>query len=319
MFQLKSTGNKISIQRLNSFWHSVKLHRAYLVVFIPVAAYFIIFHYVPMYGVLIAFKEYSIPKGIFRSDWLDPWYFNFQRAFSTILFQRALKNTIIISFLKSIVAFPLPIIFALLLDELPGTKYKKIIQTISYIPHFISWVILAGIIMNLLSPTNGAINYVLGLFGGKPHLFMVDAQAFRPIVFISHVWQSIGWGSIVYLAAIAGIDQEQYESARIDGASRFTMIWRITLPSIVTVIFILFILNIGNILSAGFDQIYNLYNPSTYITGDIIDTYVYRVGLGNMQYSYSAAVGLFKNIIGLTLILTSNAIVKRFSDEGGLF
>jgi putative aldouronate transport system permease protein len=272
-----------------------------------------------MYGVVIAFKQFNVTRGILGSDWLNPLWMNFQRAFSSQLFIRALWNTIVISLLKSVLAFPIPIMFAIFLDELPSVRYKKVIQTISYIPHFISWVIIAGLIRRLLSPSYGAINYIIQLAGGEPHLFLGDPAAFRPIVFVSHVWQSVGHGAIIYLAAIAGIDQEQYESARIDGASRFRLIWHITLPSISTVIFILFILQLGNVLNAGFDQVFNLYSPSIYSTADIIDTYIYRVGLVEMQYSFTTAVGLFKNTIGLALVLISNAIVRRFNEEGGLF
>jgi putative aldouronate transport system permease protein len=294
-------------------------YRAYYVVFLPVAAYFIIFHYIPMYGVVIAFKTFNISKGLLGSPWADPLWLNFQRAFSSQIFQRAFRNTVIISILKSIVAFPAPVVFALLLDELPFTRYKKVVQTISYIPHFISWVILGGIISKLLSPSTGAVNYLITLFGGQPRIFMGDPSAFRPIVLISHIWQSIGWGAIVYLAAIAGIDQEQYESARIDGASRLALIRYITLPCLVPVISILFTLGLAGVLSAGFDQIFNLYNATTYSTGDIIDTYVYRVGLIGMEYGYSTAVGLFKNIVGLILVLSTNAIVRRIDPESALF
>jgi putative aldouronate transport system permease protein len=306
-------------KRFSGIFHSVVRHRGYYLVLLPILVYFFIFRYVPIYGIIIAFKNFIISKGILDSPWMQPLWGHFQRAFKSQVFLRTLKNTFIISFYKSILAFPVPIVFAILLDELPGVKYKKIIQTISYIPHFISWVILGGILRNLLSPSTGAFNYIIVRLGGEAKFFLGDPVYFRSIVLISHIWQSVGYGAIVYLAAIAGIDQEQYESARIDGASRFGLIWNITLPSIISVVFIMFILQIGHLLDAGFDQIFNLYNPSTYATGDIIDTYVYRTGLLDQQYSFSTAVGLFKNLIGLALVLVSNAMVRRLDDEAGIF
>lgn len=272
-----------------------------------------------MYGIIIAFKDFNMGLGIMGSHWAEPFYSNFQRVFTSDVFMRALKNTMFISFLKIVVAFPIPIIFAILIDELPGKKFKKGIQTISYLPYFISWVVLGGIVRTLLSPSFGAVNYVIELFGGSSINFLSEATMFRAIVFFTFVWQTVGYSSVIYLAAISGIDQEQYESARIDGASRLHLIRYITLPCISGVISIMLILNLGTIMNAGFDQIFNLYNPVTYSTGDIVDTYTYRVGLIDFQYSFSTAVSFFKNFIGLGLAILANFIVKRLDPDSALF
>ena len=294
-------------------------HRHYYLRLLPAMAFFIIFCYGPMYGVIIAFKEFNPLLGILKSPWCDPWYKNFTLAFESELFLRALKNTLIISAMKLFLAFPLPIIFAVLIDELPGRKFKKSIQTVSYLPYFISWVIVAGILRNILSTNGGALNTVIVALGGKAVNFFGSKTRFRWLIWFSYIWKSIGYSSVVYLAAISGIDQEQYEAARIDGANRFQLITHVTIPSILPVISILLILNLGSVLSAGFDQIFNMYSPTVYETADILDTYVYRVGLLNQQYSYSAAVGLFKNIIGLLLVLGSNLIVKHVDSDNALF
>jgi putative aldouronate transport system permease protein len=285
--------------------------RYYYLLLIPVIAYFIIFHYIPMYGITIAFKNYTFAEGIFGSKWVG--IANFKRLFDSPLFYTILKNTLNISIQRIIFGFPAPIILALLINEIQHLKFKKIVQTVSYLPHFISWVILAGIIKELLSPTRGAINSLMVLFGQKPIHFLAEPAYFVGVLIISGIWQSVGWGTIVYLAAIAGIDIEQFDSAYIDGANRFQIIWHITLPSIKSVILVLFILSLGGILNSGFDQIFNLYNAMVYSVADVIDTYVYRIGLINMEYSFSTAVGLFKNVIGFILVISSNYIVRKLS------
>ncbi len=272
-----------------------------------------------MYGVSIAFREFNPRKGILGSPWADPWFKYFRQAFHSELFLRSVRNTLIISFLKIVVAFPLPIIFAILIDELPGRRFKKSLQTVSYLPYFISWVVLSGILQNILSQDGGALNVIIQFFGGTPVYFFGRKQLFRGLVFFSYVWKTIGYSSVIYLAAITGIDQEQFEAAKIDGANRFQLIRHITIPCIMPVISIMLILDLGSIMSAGFDQVFNLYSPTVYETADIIDTYVYRVGMVDMKYSYSAAVGLFKNFIGLILVLSSNLIVKRIDPDNGLF
>jgi putative aldouronate transport system permease protein len=280
---------------------------------LPVILYFAIFHYVPIYGITLAFKDFKFSNGILGSPWVG--FANFQKLFSSVFFYRVLTNTLVISIYRLIFGFPAPIILAILLNEMTSLKFKRIVQTVSYLPHFISWVILAGIVTELLSPSRGVINYILSFFGREPIYFLASAEYFRPILIISGIWQSVGWGSIIYLAAIAGIDEEQKEAAYIDGANRFQIIRYIIIPSIIPVISIVLILNLGSILNAGFDQVFNLYNAMVMETGDIIDTYVYRVGLVNMQYSFSTAVGLFKNLIGFFLVISANMVIRRF-DEG---
>ena len=289
-------------------------HYALALMFLPVVAYFVIFKYVPMYGVTLAFKNFNISKGILASPWngLE----NYRKLFRAGTFLRAVRNTAEISLLKLVFGFPMPIILALLLNELRFLRFKKIVQTISYLPHFLSWIILAGLFMQLFSPSSGPVNYILQQFGVSPIYFMADNNWFRFVLIITEIWKGMGWGSIVYLAAIAGINQELYEAAECDGAGRFLCMWYITIPLIAPTIAILFILNLGGIMDAGFDQIFNLYSTVVYESADIIDTYVYRYGLGQMQYSNATAVGLFKNAIGFALVIITNAITKKLGDVG---
>lgn len=279
--------------------------------FLPVLVYYILFHYMPMYGITLAFKDFRISEGINGSPWVG--LKNFQTIFAGYDFYKVLKNTVIISVLKIVCGFPFPIIFALLLNELQSRKYKSVIQTISYLPYLMSWVILGSIIIEILSPSRGMINYIITSLGGESIYFMTKAEYFRSILVISGIWHSVGWNAVIYLAAIAGIDVEQYQSARIDGAGRFQMARYITLPSILPTIAVMLILSMGGILSAGFDQIFNLYNASVYKVADVIDTYVYRMGLANFQYSISTAVNVFKNFVGLILTLAANLFIKKLS------
>ena len=292
----------------------VKRYRfVYLLMAVGVA-YFFIFRYLPMYGVLIAFKDYKFKLGILGSSWVGLKHFS--RVLSNPGFYVVLRNTFVISFLRLVCGFPMPIIFALLLNELSLRRFKKTVQTISYLPHFLSWVVLGGIFAELLSPARGVSTYILKLVGLKPIYFLADAGWARVVVIVTGIWQGVGYGSVIYLASIASIDQEQYEAAYVDGASRWQQAVRITLPNIAPTITILLILSMGGILNAGFDQIFNLYNGLTYETLDIIDTYVYRRGLIDMDYSFSTAVGLFKNVLGLCLMLSTNVIVKKLSGSG---
>lgn len=293
-----------------------KKYPALCVMLLPVIVYFVVFKYVPMAGIVMAFKDYKLGLGIWRSPWngLE----NFEKAFSTITFVRSMKNTLVISLLKMAVGFPAPICFALLLNEVRSSGYKRVVQTISYLPHFLSWVVMAGILSQLLSPNNGAVNYILTRFFGleKPIYFLGDNDYFRGTLVVSDVWKGVGWGSILYLATISSIDPTLYEAAICDGAGRLQRVWYITLPCILPTITIMLILNCGSIMDAGFDQVLNLYNAAVYKTGDIIDTYVYRYGLGKMQYSLGTAVGLFKNLIGFALVVGTNFIAKKISGDG---
>jgi putative aldouronate transport system permease protein len=290
-----------------------KMKLLYLMMLIPIIHLFI-FHYIPIYGIVIAFKKFSPGRGIIDSPWNNFEHFKF--LFTDFLFIRALKNTIIISLLKLVVGFPAPIIFALLLNEIRQAVFKRIAQSISYLPHFMSWVILATMLGEVLSPQRGIVNFVITSFGGQPTNFLAEPHLFVPILILSDVWKEIGWGAIIYLAALSSINPDLYEAAEVDGANRFKQALHITLPSLMPIMTILFILNLGNILNVGFDQILNLYNPMVYEVADVIDTYVYRKGLEQFNFDYAAAVGLFKNVVGVVLILGANFIIRRYSEHG---
>jgi len=300
-----------------SSFSGYKRYFSLVLMFLPAFIYFIVFHYIPIYGVTIAFKDYKIAKGILGSEWVGLEHF--RKMMSNFMFTRAVRNTIIISLAKLICGFPTPIILALLLNEIKNLKFKKVVQTISYLPHFLSWVVLAGIFLQFFSPSNGAINELLGLFGIEPIFFLGNNKWFRFTLVITNVWKGMGWGTIVYLATMSGISPELYEAAECDGATRWHKMTRITLPLIAPTISIIFILDVGGIMSAGFDQIFNLYNASVYETGDIIDTYIYRVGLGGMNYEVGAAAGLFKNLIGFALVVLTNFISKKLDENSGIW
>jgi putative aldouronate transport system permease protein len=293
-----------------------KYRERYLML-LPMVLLVLVFSYLPMYGITLAFKKYRIIDGIFGSPWVG--LAQFQKLFHTASFWNVMKNTVEISGLRILFGFPAPILFALLLNEVSHRKYQRVVQTISYLPHFMSWVVLSGIIMQLFS-INGVFNFLIQLFGGEHILFMTSTFWFRPILIITSIWQGVGWSSVIYLASIAGINPQIYEAATIDGANRFQMIRYITLASIYPVISMLFILQVGSILNAGFDQIFNLYNPLVYDVSDILDTYVYRKGFGadgsSADYSFSTAVGLFKNVIGFGLVILTNFVSKKMSDTG---
>lgn len=300
---------------LNGF-RGYKKHFPLVIMFLPVIAFFFIFRYIPIYGIVMAFKDYKISLGIMKSPWcgLD----NFTQIFDTYTFLRSFRNTLIISLQRLAFCFPMPIILALLLNEVRHLKFKKMTQTITYLPHFLSWVVLFGIFQQLLSPNTGAVNYILTHYFGLENsiYFLGDNSWFRPTLILTDIWKSTGWGSILYLAVISSINPNLYEAAVCDGASRLQRMWHITLPSILSTITIMLILTVGGILDAGFDQVFNMYNTAVYETGDIIDTYVYRYGLGRMQYSIGTAVGLFKNVIGFALVIGTNAIANRVSGTG---
>lgn len=302
----------------NSFLAGFRGYKKYwplALMFLPIVVYFIVFKYIPMGGIVIAFKDYKIKKGIWGSAWCG--FDNFNKAFSTDLFTRSIWNTLAISGLKILFGFPAPIILALLLNEVNHEGFKKTVQTITYLPHFISWVVLTGMLQQLLSPNNGAVNEILKFFGAQKSIyFMGDNDYFRGTLIVTDIWKNIGWSSIIYLATISGIDPALYEAATVDGATRFQCTRYITIPSLVPTIVVMLILNIGSIMDAGFDQILNMYNAAVYKTGDIIDTYVYRLGLEQMKYSLTTAVGLFKNVIGFVLVLGTNLITKKISGNG---
>lgn len=297
--------------RKNTQLRALWKNRWYYVFLLPAIIIVFLFSYKPIYGIIIAFKDYKPRRGILGSEWVG--FDHFRRMFSYGNFGQLMYNTLHISLLKLAFGMFCTLILALLFNELKNRRFKRVVQSVSYLPHFISWVILGGLIRELFSPTRGVINEIIKAFGGTPIYFLANANYFVFLLVITHVWQSVGWGTIIYLAAISAIDQEQYESAIIDGANRFQRTLFITIPSIMPTVVTLLVLNLGGILNAGFDQIFNLYNSQVLSVADILDTYVYRVGLLKFDYSYSAAIGLFKNAIGIVMVLGSNLFIKRIT------
>ena len=282
---------------------------------IPVIAYYLLFCYLPMFGIVIAFKQYELGRGIMECRWVGFKYF--QEFFSGMYFGRLMRNTLLISFYSILFSFPAPIIFALLMNELRQRRFKKVVQTITYLPHFISLVVMCGMIVDFLS-SNGVLTRLFALFGGPETNYVGDPKYFRAIYVISEIWQDVGWGSIIYLAALAGIDQQLYEAAVIDGAGRWKQTLHVTIPGILPTIIIMLIMRMGQILSVGYEKIILLYGPGTYAVGDVISSYVYRMGIGQSRYSYSTAVGLFQSVVNVILLVAANTI-SRHATETSLF
>lgn len=278
---------------------------------IPVIIYYILFHYKPMYGAIIAFKQFSPAKGILGSPWVGFKYFF--RFFNDVYFIRILKNTFLISLYDLLWGFPAPILLALLLNEVKNKKFKKTVQTTTYLPHFISLVVVVGMLKDFVS-TDGIINDMILFFGGDRSNLLQFAKYFRTIYISSGIWQGIGWGSIIYLAALSGIDEQLYEAAMIDGAGKWKQTLHVTLPGITPTITIMLILRIGSLLNVGFEKIILMYSPTTYEVADVISTYTYRVGLMEFSWSYSAAVGLFNSVINFILLIVANTISKKVSE-----
>lgn len=286
----------------------MKLNGSLYLLMLPVLAYFVIFYYVPMYGAVIAFKDFSPAKGILRSDWVG--LANFRDFFTSRYFLRVLTNTLKISLTSLAVNFPSAIIFALLINELRRKWFVKTVQTITYMPHFISLVVMCGLVAEFTS-TDGIVNDILAFFGAERATLLNKPECFLPIYILSGLWQNLGWDSIIYLAALAGIDQELYEAAALDGAGKLRQTWSVTLPGILPTIIIMFILSVGNILNVGYEKIILLYNPVTYDVADVISSFVYRKGLQDMQFSYSTAVGLFNSVVAFIFVMTTNAICRK--------
>jgi putative aldouronate transport system permease protein len=279
---------------------------------LPALALVAIFHYVPMWGALIAFQSYSPAKGIFRSTWVG--FLHFSRFFRDPYFFRIVRNTLLLGIYSLAIGFPAPIILALLLNEVRNRAFKKVTQTISYMPYFLSTVIIVGILKDLMSITDGKINEVIKLLGGTPIYFFVESEWFRFIYISSGIWQSIGFSSIIYLAALAGIDVELYEAAVMDGAGRARQLWHVTLPGMLPTIVILLILSVGGIVSNDYTKVLLIYNAGTYETADVIGTYVYRAGIEGGSLSYSTAVGLLQSIIAFALLYVTNKFSKSMGD-----
>jgi putative aldouronate transport system permease protein len=300
--------------RLNSTWRHIKRDRQLLILFVPCIVFFILFRYGPLYGLIIAFKDYSVYQGILGSDWVGLKHF--RQFFDSPDFFLLFKNTLLLGLFTLMWAFPFPIIFAVMLNEVRNIRFKKMVQTFSYLPAFLSVVIVSSMIVDFLSPTHGLVNTVIQALGFKGIYFLVTPEWFRTIYISSEIWQHMGYEAIIYLAAIASIDPTLYEAAKVDGASRFQMMRFITIPSIMPTILILFIIKTGSMFRIGYEKVLLLYNPMTYEVGDVFSTYVYRKGLLETNYSYAAAVGIFEALIALLMLLFSNLVSKKAGGKG---
>ena len=300
--------DKTNVQRKKKNWQKDwQLH----LMILPGLLFILIFKYMPLGGITIAFKEFLPGKGIWGSPWVGLENFEYMLALPDT--KRVMWNTLFIAAAKILINFPVPIIISIFLNEVKNHRFKRSVQTIIYLPYFISWVILAGIIQDLFAK-EGLINQFLGIFGAEPVFFLGNKYAFLGVLIGTDVWKNFGYNTVVYLAAITGIDETLYEAAKIDGANRFQQIWNVTLPGIAPIVVLMMILNLGNVLNAGFEQIFNLYNPLVYETADIIDTFVYRISLVEANYSLGTAVGLLKSVVSFILIVTSYKIANKYSD-----
>ena len=296
-------------------WKNMRSHPLLYIMILPVLAYFLVYHYYPMYGMIISLFDYVPTKGVFGSDFVGLKHF---KAFlGDPYFFRTMRNTVSINLLLLLFGFPFPIIFAILLNELTGTRLRKITQTITYMPHFLSWVVVGAFVYQMLSPSSGIVNAVLIRLGilDKPVFFMVQQNMFVPIYLLTNLWKSTGYSIVIYLATISGIDPQLYDSAAIDGANRLHKVLYITLPALFPTMCTLLILNVGSLISVGFDPIFNLYNDATYPVADVISTYVYRKGMVDSQYDLSTAVGLFQNVISLVLVLGANWFARKANPD----
>lgn len=307
-----------ALMKPKQFWpikaiKQVKKRWQLYVMITPVVLYFIIFDYWPMYGIQLAFKNFVAVKGIMGSPWVGLRHFS--RFFNSYHFWNLIKNTVGVSLYSLIVGFPIPIILALMMNEVRNKHFKKTVQTITYAPHFLSTVVLVSMIIAFLSPSSGILNHIIKFFGGKPISFMTEPSWFKTIYVFSGVWQGAGWGSIIYMAALAGVDIQMYEAAIVDGASKWQRMVHITIPSILPTATIMLILNAGKIMSVGFEKVFLMQNGLNLQSSDVISTYVYRVGLLGAEYSFSTAVGLFNSIINFLLLILVNSFAKRFSES----
>lgn len=303
-------------KKKTSLTGDIKKFWPYYVMVLPGVIFFLVFKYIPMLGSMIAFQDYSVFKGFFGSDWVGLKHFKALITYPD--FKRIFTNTLVLGLCKTVLIFPIPVILSLMLNEVKNLKVKKAIQTAVYVPYFLSWVIVGGLVFDIFG-VGGLFNNIRNFFGLDTLLAMQKESWFRPIYVLSSIWKETGWGTVVYLAAISGIDPSLYESAAIDGASRFARMKYITFPLLIPTVLTLFLLSIGSFLELGFEHVYNLLTPMTYSVGDIFDTYVYRVGIQKAQYSFTTAVGLFQSTIGLILVVTFNKLSKKFSDDGGLW
>ncbi|HEB10393.1 MAG TPA: sugar ABC transporter permease [Spirochaetales bacterium] len=303
-----------STSRFSSFQKQFSKNRFLFFMALSVLAWYAIFRYIPYYWNLIAFKDYQYSLGFAGSPWVG--FDNFRALFRDPLFLRVFRNTLVISGLKIAIGFPFPIILAIFLNEVFSSTFKKTIQTITFVPFFISWVIYASILFSVLSPSVGMLNVLISRLGGEPIYFLASEKWFRPILVISDITKQSGYFTVIYMAALAGVDEEIFEAAICDGANLFQRIWHITIPGIAPVITILFILRLGQLLTVGFEQVYILYSPMVYDVGDVIETFNYRQGILGGRFSYTTALGLFKSSIGFVLVITSNWVLKKLTGHG---
>lgn len=299
---------------LKELFSYVVKHKYMYLMLVPAAVYYLVFHYWPMFGATMAFRNFNPMVGIAGSPWVGLQHF--RDLFALEKFYSVFWNTISISFIRLIFGFPFPIIIALLLNELRGNRFKRGIQTAIYIPQFISWVVLGGILVNMLSMESGIVNGIIKALGFQPIGFLTDERYFVPTMVVSMIWKTFGWNTIIYLAALTAVDPQLYEAATVDGASRWKQLWHITLPSIMSTIVVVLIMRIGSLMQAGFEQIFVLYHPGVYGSADIIDTYVYRIGLQDGKFELAAAVGLFKSVINFVLIVIANKVSRMAGEEG---
>ncbi len=312
MFQKKT--ETMRIVPSNPTWKKFMGSKVLFLMLLPGLILLIVYKYMPMLGLVMAFKDFSFSKGIWGSSWVGFENFKFLFTRHPSFFQLVF-NTLAISLLKLIFYFPVPIILAILINEVKSRYFKKFVQTVIYLPHFVSWVVFGSIVKQFLMPDIGIVNQIISLLGGEQIFFMTEKVFFRPIVVISEIWKSAGWGSILYLAALTSISPEYYEAADLEGARRFQKIWHITLPCISETIVVLLLLEIGKIMDVGFEQIYVLANSAVYSVGDVLSTYIYRIGIGQAKFSISTAIGLFQSVIGLILVLSANGICRKFFDK----
>ena len=305
--QTKRLGRERLSYRLRQYWP------AYLLL-LPVVLWYAIFCYAPMGGLVIAFKKYSVLKGVWGSPWVGMK--NFNRLFGSQAFYQAIKNTLIFSGLNFVFGFPLPIIFAILLNEMPGVKYKKVVQTVSYLPHFISWSVAGGLVYMLLSPSTGAIAAVVRALGGTPQNYIGISRYFRPIVVVSDIWKSLGWSAIIYIAALSGVDPSLHEAAAVDGASRMQRIIHINLPVIMPTVIIMLIMSVGSIASVGYEKVYLLQNSLNLERSQVISTYVYRLGIVRADYAQSTAIGLFQSVVNIIILVAADRFAKAIGEDG---
>lgn len=301
------------VKSKNSFRYSFKRNREIYLMLIPIILYYVIFKYAPMFGNIMAFQDFRVTRGFFESDWVG--FKHFKAFFEDVYFWRILKNTLIISVSTLMFNFPLAVTFALLLNEVKNLKFKKLVQTVTYMPHFISMVVICSMITSYVTPT-GLINSIITALGFDKVPFLTDPKYFVGVFVVSHIWQNLGWSSIIYISALSGIDTELYEAAAVDGAGRWKQTVHITIPGILPTMSIMLIMSVGSMMSVGYEKILLLYSPAIYETADVISTYVYRQGILGGSYSYSAAVGMFNSIVNFSLLTFANWFSKKVQGSG---